>query len=116
MSNNEITVFTILISIGILVGSIGGVLTAKKGKDITLGIMISTAIAVFTPLVFWFIWTVTEAMSEYGHSFETAFLQGLRIVFLLAFLFPFLTGIPAIISTAISHFIVRRYCMTKIVE
>lgn len=107
MSHNEIILFSILGGFGILVGSIGGILFARRGKEMILAVVASAFVAAFVPLVFWFVWTMIDAIQMQGDSPGDALLEGIGALFLLVFSVPFVTGFPAVIAAAFSHFLTR---------
>jgi hypothetical protein len=110
MSESE--TFAILGGFGILVGACVGIVSARRSWDMPIALFCSALIAAILPLSFWFVSVVSQNLKN-GAGFISALFSAAFITLVLMLTVPFIAGIPALISTAISFRIMDRCMRSK---
>ena len=108
MSQNEIMLFAGLAGFGVLVGTFTGIIGARRKAHMATAILLSGTIAAGLPLMWFFAGIVVENLNN-GAGFFQVLLSATFITIVLALTVPFISGIPALISAAVSFSITNRY-------
>ena len=109
---SESATFAMLGGFGILVGACVGIVGARRGGDMPTALFCSGLIAAILPLVFWFGSVVVQNLKN-GAGVIAAFFSAAFITLVLLLTVPFIAGIPALISAAVSFRITDRCMRSK---
>lgn len=99
MNANEVTVFAVLIGIGILSGALCGCLAVKRGKDFTWGLILTLLAAILIPLAILFL------MSLYEESLRSERRRDSRNPYVVALAMTFLVGVGSSMTSGLSGWI-----------
>ena len=110
MSESE--TFAILGGFGIVVGMCVGIVSARRSGDMPTALFCSGLIAAILPLVFWFGSVVVQNLKN-GAGVIAALFSAAFITAVLMLTVPFIAGIPALISAAVSFKITDKCMRSK---
>lgn len=114
MSPNEIALFTVLIGLGTVAGSVFGVIAAKKARGIAAARIRALIVSVVVPLIYCFIAGLFESPRSMDFSIMAAIWAGVAFMLLYGCAMSLISGSVSLIFFSASYAIFNRFhCTSK---